>query len=491
MKKFVYQITKKGRKWFEGINEKGYKAQILINETSNTWQEGQKVEFWGTEEIERSKFGTTVKIYPVSEEEAEKIREEEKIKEATAEYKRWKEYVEKAKKEGYVYEKGVEKLRELSKLLGNENETENYIKEVAQEVFKAKTIQKYNALLKYLFSPLSYSSFQKNYRELVELVEHVPFLKEKFEEDRNKIIEQEKKICKKEALEKIEGYRKSFERSEQMEEQIRKLAEGDPEILQKLEEVIKEKEEREEKILRDYEEAIKSLETEIGRQLAVYLARTGKLVNEPYIKVDAKEELPHYFELIDILKEKLGMIIIKVRTKEGENKENNILGEIIKLMDILSGENKEYNTFIPESKVELYNRIKEIALKAPAMCYSILTTMEGEPVDIEASLPTSWNHLKQEYVAKVLPNMEREFISERKNFSRSGCNADLTWELPEEEGTVIVAKHGSHKHIRHTFYRLTKEGWQRLCSIEGASWKAVWWEIVEPEIKKQIEEMLQ
>jgi hypothetical protein len=105
VKKFTFQITKKGRKWFEGINEKGRKIQILINEVSNEWHEGQNVTFLGKEEVRRSKFGISVKIYPVPEEEGIKEIEEAKFKKANEEYEKWKGYIEDAKKKGYLYKK--------------------------------------------------------------------------------------------------------------------------------------------------------------------------------------------------------------------------------------------------------------------------------------------------------------------------------------------------------------------------------------------------
>jgi hypothetical protein len=79
---------------------------------------------------------------------------------------------------------------------------------------------------------------------------------------------------------------------------------------------------------------------------------------------------------------------------------------------------------------------------------------------------------KKQYVAILDKDLSLKFISELSDFSRSGANArmetDLSW---VKDGTLIVVKDGSHKHMSHAVYRLKNGVWQRVCIIEDTwSW---------------------
>lgn len=442
MKKYVFQILKKGRKWFEGVNQKGYKAKIEINEISNGWQEGQTVEFWGREEVEKSRFGTSIKIYPIPEEEATRVAEEEKIKKAKSEYERWKGYIENNVIEGRLYEKGIEKIKELAQLLGNEQETEEYIKEVKERVTRIKMQRKYNTIMSYLEKPLSLQNFYKNYSEL-----RHEFLKEKFEQDKERIEMLKNKAIENEALKKI-GIYKTFERrNTEIEDEIRKLAGNNEKIIQLLEEEIKRKEEAIDQLLEKYEKAVSSLSHTLTKDEILRLIKYEKLVNEPYIEVNIKEDIKKCFLIVDILNDLTNLI--SVRREES------------------------FINFIPQSKCELYDRIKGIMADIEKLCYEYLSTCEGKPVNIEEVLPKHWNHIKNEYIAEVLPSMERVFISRRVNFTWSRANASLEYDLPDEIGSIIVAKSGSYKHMYHVFYRLTSSGWEKIYSVETPDWGEV------------------
>lgn len=107
MKQVTYKIVKKGRKWFEAVVPgKGYKAQIEINPASEHFKEGEEITFNAGVVMESSKYGTSVKIYPVTEKEV-------KDKKNLEEIKRWLGYVEEKAPTGYLYEKGVQTLTSL------------------------------------------------------------------------------------------------------------------------------------------------------------------------------------------------------------------------------------------------------------------------------------------------------------------------------------------------------------------------------------------
>jgi hypothetical protein len=88
-------------------------------------------------------------------------------------------------------------------------------------------------------------------------------------------------------------------------------------------------------------------------------------------------------------------------------------------------------------------------------------------------VPTSWNHFKKEYVAIIkccsedFDGLEREFISDRTNFSSSGKNADLETVEPTEENILIEIKTGSHKSMTKTIYRRENGLWIPIAGREG------------------------
>lgn len=108
---FKYQITKVGRKWYEAVtvDEKHYKAQIEINEVSKGWQVDQIVEFEGKFERKTSGRFTKTYVYPCTFEQ----KQDDKNKKEQEQIEKWLGYVESNSAE-YVYQKGVNKLREMN-----------------------------------------------------------------------------------------------------------------------------------------------------------------------------------------------------------------------------------------------------------------------------------------------------------------------------------------------------------------------------------------
>lgn len=115
IKTVTYKITKVGRKWMEAIVPgKGYKAQIEINANAAGFELGKEYTFLAGVHAESTKYGTTFKIYPVSQDDKKQANEQQAAAKNTEEIKKWLGYVEdKATREGYVYSNGVAKLKEL------------------------------------------------------------------------------------------------------------------------------------------------------------------------------------------------------------------------------------------------------------------------------------------------------------------------------------------------------------------------------------------
>ncbi|GEM_PF-5957298 len=103
-----YTIDGIGRKWLQAhvADKPNWKAQIEKNETSKDFEVGKTYQFKADVQIETSKFGRKVQVFPFNPggDRANQARQEE--------IKRWLGYVEE-KAGQYVYQKGVDKLKEL------------------------------------------------------------------------------------------------------------------------------------------------------------------------------------------------------------------------------------------------------------------------------------------------------------------------------------------------------------------------------------------
>ncbi|MDK2794420.1 MAG: hypothetical protein PWP75_1049 [Caldanaerobacter sp.] len=121
MKKLTYKIVKKGRKWFEGKTEKGYKAKIEINEVSKNWEVDKTYTFGGRIEVEEFRGHKKWKVYPVCtaeelQKEAEKERQAERKKRelevSIRLAKEWLGYIEQHLTQEEWYYKGEQVVKE-------------------------------------------------------------------------------------------------------------------------------------------------------------------------------------------------------------------------------------------------------------------------------------------------------------------------------------------------------------------------------------------
>ncbi|MBK7814491.1 MAG: hypothetical protein IPJ52_09390 [Rhodocyclaceae bacterium] len=109
IKQYTYVITKVGRVWMEGKQKgKPYTNKIEISDANRDWKVGETHTFKARVEFESNGYGTTVKVFPMSDADAET----ENNKSAVAEIERWLGYVE-DKAPDYLYANGVDKLRAL------------------------------------------------------------------------------------------------------------------------------------------------------------------------------------------------------------------------------------------------------------------------------------------------------------------------------------------------------------------------------------------
>lgn len=113
VKKVSYKITKRGNKWIEGTNEKGYKAQIAINEASDNFKVGEQQSFPAHVKFEQSRYGAKTTIYPLSSDKAHEQTKKQETTKNTSEIKRWLGYIEEKAPTGYWYENGASKVTQL------------------------------------------------------------------------------------------------------------------------------------------------------------------------------------------------------------------------------------------------------------------------------------------------------------------------------------------------------------------------------------------
>ena len=100
---------------------------------------------------------------------------------------------------------------------------------------------------------------------------------------------------------------------------------------------------------------------------------------------------------------------------------------------------------------------------------------EEDLYEFEDIIPTTWNHLKKEYVAIILgvtdkyDGLDRNFISSRYDYTSSKANAKLEAPEPRKIGTLIEVKEGSYKNMYKRVFRKEEDGWRLIAEREGQS----------------------
>jgi len=109
----TYKIVSVGRKWIKAQPEgSGYAVDLAITPETEKLKPGEKATMMVHSHTERSKYGAKTTVYPASKESTE----EASAKKQSAETDRWLGYVLDAADKGYLYDKGLAKLKELGSL---------------------------------------------------------------------------------------------------------------------------------------------------------------------------------------------------------------------------------------------------------------------------------------------------------------------------------------------------------------------------------------
>ena len=106
---------------------------------------------------------------------------------------------------------------------------------------------------------------------------------------------------------------------------------------------------------------------------------------------------------------------------------------------------------------------------------TFLGTLVGVPQ--EPDYPTTWNHLKKEYVAVMDfkdGKIGRRLLGQKINRTRDNRSADLQFaaeEIPGRlpVGTILEIRDGSHKHLFTSYFRKHADSWRLLKRKEGTS----------------------
>lgn len=109
-KDMAFTLTKVGKKWAYGkAPGKHYEQKILLNSATSGWAPGKTVNFSGFTHYVYSKYGTSSTVVPAT---LEMLRHQV-IAAKEGEIKKWLGWVIEHAGEGYIYNKGVDKLKEL------------------------------------------------------------------------------------------------------------------------------------------------------------------------------------------------------------------------------------------------------------------------------------------------------------------------------------------------------------------------------------------
>jgi len=109
LKNVTYKILKIGRKWIEAVEPgKIYKNKIEKNDVTKDFKVGEIYTFNAEVKWEHTKYGSSVTVYPVSD-EAKKINKDAGKRQ---EIIKWLGYIKNSLDKGYLYKNGLEKVRQ-------------------------------------------------------------------------------------------------------------------------------------------------------------------------------------------------------------------------------------------------------------------------------------------------------------------------------------------------------------------------------------------
>jgi|WetSurMetagenome_2_1015567.scaffolds.fasta_scaffold03660_2 hypothetical protein len=206
--KIELEIISQGRKYFKVVNPgKTFQMDLYINDSSKNFKPGDKITINALKHKEENKYGVKIQIYPISDNEIEEIKEKSNTEINKKELDRWMGYVREAANKGYIYDKGVERLKQLG--INKVEELLKELKEIHVKVRNKKDIEKINNYLEYMKEAADKGYvYEKGLQTLKILgIENYPEKKEKL----NKILDSIKeKKQEQENKNKEEGRGKSI-----------------------------------------------------------------------------------------------------------------------------------------------------------------------------------------------------------------------------------------------------------------------------------------
>lgn len=168
LKTVTYVIEKIGDKWIYGKEPgKSYLNKIKLNKITDKFEIGKTYTFKAEVVWDSSKYGSSVTVYPIPNQEIE----QNKILEVKEEIEKWLNWVEEKAKTGWLYTNGIEKLKELnvknyedlSNRLEKAISTVNNIKQKRQEESEVIKKTEEQKPIKYLNVPYSEKDYAKSY----------------------------------------------------------------------------------------------------------------------------------------------------------------------------------------------------------------------------------------------------------------------------------------------------------------------------------------
>lgn len=126
IKVMTFVVKSVGRKWIKATSEwKDYKLDwdVEINEISSEWESNNTYTVTAKTEIDRSKYGTKRKAFPISAEQKKDIEQDTQLQNYRKEINRWIGYIEKNIGQ-YWYKKGEEKVLFFMKNIPEEEKKE-------------------------------------------------------------------------------------------------------------------------------------------------------------------------------------------------------------------------------------------------------------------------------------------------------------------------------------------------------------------------------
>jgi hypothetical protein len=158
--KETLEVKSVGRKWIKVTYPgKSFTMDLEITDQTKSYKPGDTISISAVKKVSSNKYGSKVNIYPVSVDVETQYKSENNKKEID----KWMGYIRDAKEKGYVYEKGVDKIKELGGLENEEIKAE--IDGIKKTVSALKRREKIKQYMEYLRNSSDSGYLNKNARD--------------------------------------------------------------------------------------------------------------------------------------------------------------------------------------------------------------------------------------------------------------------------------------------------------------------------------------